>query len=87
MTNTHTTTASTGGETAVLTKLSTLDRFLPVWIIPAMLVGLLLGRLIPGLSKGLDAVKIGSVSMPIAIGLLACSDVMAEAAGWSSAGL
>ncbi|GGM09906.1 ACR3 family arsenite efflux transporter [Nakamurella endophytica] len=54
----------------VLKKLSTLDRFLPVWIIAAMALGLLLGRLIPGLAEGLDAVKIGSVSLPIAIGLL-----------------
>jgi len=54
----------------VLGRLSTLDRFLPVWIIAAMAVGLVLGRVIPGLSEGLDAVAIGSVSLPIAIGLL-----------------
>lgn len=54
----------------VLTKLSTLDRFLPVWIVVAMVVGLLLGRLIPGLNDALAAVEIGSVSLPIAIGLL-----------------
>ncbi len=65
---TDTTTAA--AEAPVLKKLSTLDRFLPVWIIAAMAVGLLLGRVIPGLSKGLDAVKVGSVSLPIAIGLL-----------------
>ncbi|MEV8144628.1 ACR3 family arsenite efflux transporter [Specibacter sp. NPDC078709] len=51
-------------------KLSTLDRFLPVWIIAAMAVGLLLGKFVPGLNTALDAVKIGSVSLPIAIGLL-----------------
>ncbi|MCC9068189.1 ACR3 family arsenite efflux transporter [Arthrobacter cryoconiti] len=51
-------------------KLSTLDRFLPVWIIFAMVVGLLLGSFIPGLNTALDAVKIGSVSLPIAVGLL-----------------
>jgi ACR3 family arsenite transporter len=55
----------------VLVKLSTLDRFLPVWIGAAMAVGLLLGRLIPDLNDWLDGVKIGSVSLPIAIGLLA----------------
>jgi len=55
----------------VLEKLSTLDRFLPVWIGTAMVVGLLLGRLIPDLNDWLDGVKIGSVSLPIAIGLLA----------------
>jgi ACR3 family arsenite transporter len=50
--------------------LSTVDRFLPVWIIAAMALGLLLGRVIPGLAGALDAVKIGSVSLPIAVGLL-----------------
>jgi len=54
----------------VLQRLSTLDRFLPVWILAAMTLGLVLGRLIPGLADGLDAVKVGSVSLPIAVGLL-----------------
>jgi ACR3 family arsenite transporter len=57
-------------DTPVLARLSTLDRFLPVWIIVAMAVGLLLGRLIPGLDNGLSAVEIGHVSLPIAVGLL-----------------
>jgi ACR3 family arsenite transporter len=54
----------------VLHRLSTLDRFLPVWIGVAMVGGLLLGRLIPGLDDALAAVEVGSVSLPIAIGLL-----------------
>ena len=54
----------------VLHRLSTLDRFLPVWIGLAMVVGLLLGRWIAGLDDALAAVEIGSVSLPIAIGLL-----------------
>jgi len=54
----------------VIQKLSMLDRFLPVWIIAAMLVGLLLGRLIPGLDDVLAAVQVGDVSLPIALGLL-----------------
>ena len=57
-------------EAAVVGRLSTLDRFLPVWLGLAMVVGLLAGRLVPGLNDALDAVKIGSVSLPIAIGLL-----------------
>ena len=52
-------------------KLSTLDRFLPVWIGLAMATGLLLGRLIPDLNTTLDRIKIDTVSLPIAIGLLA----------------
>ena len=64
MNTTSTDTASAVG------KLSTLDRFLPVWIITAMVVGLLAGRLVPGLDVALDAVSLGGVSLPIALGLL-----------------
>jgi len=63
--------SATGLDTApVVARLSTVDRFLPVWIGAAIVVGLLLGRLVPGLSDGLDAVKVGSTSLPIALGLL-----------------
>ncbi|UYG18223.1 ACR3 family arsenite efflux transporter [Brachybacterium huguangmaarense] len=51
-------------------EMSFLDRWLPVWILAAMAVGLLLGRFVPGLNTALEAVKIGSVSLPIAFGLL-----------------
>ncbi len=54
----------------VLEHLSRLDRFLPVWIIAAMATGLILGQAIPSLGAVLDAVQIGSVSLPIAVGLL-----------------
>ncbi|WP_072803530.1 ACR3 family arsenite efflux transporter [Rhodococcoides yunnanense] len=54
----------------VVGKLSTLDRFLPVWIGVAMVAGLLLGRSIPGLDEGLSAISVDGVSLPIAIGLL-----------------
>jgi ACR3 family arsenite transporter len=57
-------------EGSVLGKLSTLDRFLPVWIGVAMAVGLALGRAFPGLNDQLDRVKIDTTSLPIAIGLL-----------------
>ena len=58
-------------EHAVLQRLSLLDRFLPVWILAAMGLGLGLGRLVPDLNDALDTIKIGSVSLPIALGLLA----------------
>jgi ACR3 family arsenite transporter len=54
-----------------LARLSVVDRFLPVWILAAMALGLGLGRWIPDLNDWLDTVKIGSVSLPIALGLLA----------------
>jgi arsenite transporter len=51
-------------------KLSTLDRLLPLWIGLAMLAGLLLGRAFPGLDDTLEKVKVDTVSLPIALGLL-----------------
>ncbi|GAA3467862.1 ACR3 family arsenite efflux transporter [Nonomuraea roseola] len=56
--------------TEVMRGLSRLDRFLPVWIGLAMALGLLLGRTVPVLDDALDTVKIGQVSLPIALGLL-----------------
>ena len=57
-------------EAAVIQRLSVLDRFLPVWIIAAMALGLILGRTVDGLDDALSRVEVGSVSLPIAIGLL-----------------
>jgi ACR3 family arsenite transporter len=55
---------------AVVGRLSTLDRFLPVWILAAMALGLAAGRLVLGLGQALDAISVGGVSLPIALGLL-----------------
>jgi arsenite transporter len=68
--STSSTEASASDHPAVAPRLSTLDRFLPVWIGLAMLVGLLLGRLVPGLGDGLATVEVNGVSLPIALGLL-----------------
>ena len=62
----------------VVTRLSTVDRFLPLWIGLAMAAGLLLGRLIPGLANWLNAVSIHGTSLPIAIGLLSAYPVLAK---------
>jgi ACR3 family arsenite transporter len=51
-------------------RLGTLDRFLPVWILAAMGVGLILAAFAPGFGLLLESFAIGSVSIPIAIGLL-----------------
>lgn len=51
-------------------QLSTLDKFLPVWIGLAMLVGLLLGRFVPVVGETLLALEVGGISVPIALGLL-----------------
>ncbi len=65
-----TTPTERSNDTAILARLSFLDRFLPLWIVLAMGVGLALGRFVPGFTDALNAVKVGSVSLPIAIGLL-----------------
>ncbi len=65
-----TTNGPRGAETPGAACLSVLDRFLPVWIIAAMALGLGLGRLIPGLDDALSAVEGRLSQLPIAIGLL-----------------
>ena len=60
-------TADAGAATA---RLSTLDRYLPVWIGLAMAAGLLLGRWVPGLDVVLEKVQVDGISLPIALGLL-----------------
>ncbi|OLP01037.1 arsenical-resistance protein [Mycolicibacterium porcinum] len=51
-------------------RLSTLDRLLPVWIAVAMAVGLLLGKLVPGVNSALNHIQVDGISLPIALGLL-----------------
>ncbi len=59
-----------GGEGSIVGKLSTLDRYLAVWILFAMALGLGLGRLVPGMDGALARTGVGGVSLPIALGLL-----------------
>ncbi|MFJ5721552.1 ACR3 family arsenite efflux transporter [Streptomyces sp. NPDC093149] len=70
MTSTESTAAATAGDDSIVRKLSTLDRFLAVWILLAMAVGLGLGRLIPGMNDALAKIEVGGISLPIALGLL-----------------
>ena len=63
-------TSVTEPDAPVLRRLSTLDRFLPLWIFAAMALGLMLGRVYPNLGAALDRVRIADVSVPIAVGLL-----------------
>ena len=51
-------------------ELSFLDRFLTLWIFIAMAIGVLLGNVFPSIADQLDALKLDTVSLPIAIGLL-----------------
>ncbi|MPY92780.1 MAG: ACR3 family arsenite efflux transporter [Acidimicrobiia bacterium] len=71
MSDTQVTDVVSAEDRATTARLSTLDRLLPVWIGAAMLVGIGLGRAFPDLNDQLERVKIDTVSLPIAIGLLA----------------
>jgi len=51
-------------------KLSFLDRFLTLWIFIAMGIGVLLGYIMPNLSNALENMSSGTISWPIAIGLI-----------------
>lgn len=54
----------------VARRLSALDRWLPLWILVAMGLGLALGRAWPGLGAVLDRFTVAGVSVPIGLGLL-----------------
>lgn len=54
----------------IVSQLAMLDRFLPVWIFIAMAVGIGIGALAPGIKDVFNALSIGTVSIPIAAGLL-----------------
>ncbi|GAB3615834.1 ACR3 family arsenite efflux transporter [Okibacterium endophyticum] len=60
---------STSG-TSNTVRLGTADRLLPVWIVAAMCLGLVLAIFVPSVGEALHAIQIGSVSVPIAVGLL-----------------
>jgi ACR3 family arsenite transporter len=55
----------------VIARLRFLDRFLPLWILIAMALGLGLGRAVPSLNRDLSSVQVTSgTSLPIFVGLL-----------------
>jgi ACR3 family arsenite transporter len=51
-------------------RLSFLDKFLTLWIFIAMAIGVIGGFLFPSLAKSLEAMSTGTISWPIAIGLI-----------------
>jgi arsenite transporter len=51
-------------------RLSFLDRYLTLWIFLAMGAGVLLGYAAPGFNTAINAWNVGSISVPLAVGLI-----------------
>lgn len=64
------TTTKTTPQGSIIKGLGLLDRFLAVWILLAMIVGVILGNFVEGLASALGKGKLVGVSIPIALGLL-----------------
>lgn len=62
--------ASESKNASAFKSLGWLDRFLAVWILLAMVVGIILGNFVSGVGEALEKGKFVGVSVPIAVGLL-----------------
>lgn len=56
--------------TSVLRRLSFLDRYLTLWIFLAMALGVTLGAMFPGIKEPFDRMRVGTTSIPLALGLI-----------------
>lgn len=51
-------------------NLSFLDNYLSVWILTAMIIGILLGKFIPSFSQSINTYSLGTTNIPMALGLI-----------------
>ncbi|KAL6298250.1 sodium bile acid symporter family-domain-containing protein [Sparassis latifolia] len=66
----HTPSPMQGEPRALVKRLSIIDRLLTPAILLAMITGVLIGEFVPGVQAAFDTVRLQSVSVPIAIGLI-----------------
>ncbi|MFX1376710.1 MAG: arsenic resistance protein [Promethearchaeota archaeon] len=48
-------------------SISFFEKFLPLWVLLCIVIGILISQLIPGISDALNALKVGGISVPIGI--------------------
>lgn len=58
---------SDGRHTESGKKLSTFEKYLPLWVAVCMLTGIVLSQIVPGIGEAIDSWKLGGISIPIGI--------------------